>query len=79
MAKLEAAQAKLRQVKADANQRALVQPYRAKPGLLRKQWGGLTVDQKRSILRAIIDRVDIGIAKPGHVFDMSRINMVWKA
>jgi site-specific DNA recombinase len=52
----------------------------AERGALRKAWPKLDVDQRRSILAAVIERVDVAKgAGNGARFDPGRIAIIWKA
>jgi DNA invertase Pin-like site-specific DNA recombinase len=79
MQRLEEAEKKVAEVRESENTTALLTPYKAKPGLLRQQWPKLNVDQRRAVLAAVIDRIEI---KPGEIgcrFDPSRIDITWAA
>jgi hypothetical protein len=48
------------------------------PGVLRKAWPDLTVDQQRVILTSVIDHVTVAPAvRSGRKFDSSRVDITW--
>jgi DNA invertase Pin-like site-specific DNA recombinase len=57
-----------------------VSPYMDKPGLLRRRWGKLTDDQRRTILAAVIDNITIApvLVRGRHSFDPDRVHTTWK-
>jgi len=49
------------------------------PGLLRSAWADLSVDRRRSILQAVLDRVEILPAlRRGPGFDPRRVALIWR-
>jgi hypothetical protein len=49
-----------------------------KPGVLRKAWPQLTVDQQRAIVGAVVERVVIAPAESYARFDPGRISVDWR-
>lgn len=48
-------------------------------GALRKAWPSLTLDQRRAVLQAVIERVIVNPSKRrGPVFDPERIDVIWR-
>jgi DNA invertase Pin-like site-specific DNA recombinase len=48
-------------------------------GVLRAAWPELTMERKRAVIAAVIDRVTIGPARPGYnKFDPNRLAITWK-
>lgn len=53
--------------------------YGGKPGALRAAWPDLSVDRRRQILAAVIDRVIINPAsRQGRTFNPDRLDIIWK-
>lgn len=47
---------------------------------LRKAWEGFSLDRRRAILAAVVDRVNVGPGRRGYNrFDPSRVDLRWKA
>jgi site-specific DNA recombinase len=59
---------------------AAVAPYMGRPGALAAAWPGLSLDQRRAIVSAVIDRVMVSRStKRGPGFDSSRVFVEWRA
>ena len=54
-------------------------PYVHDPGTLAKRWATLTVDERRAILKAVLDKVVAHPAVPGrNKFDPNLIEPIWR-
>jgi predicted nucleic acid-binding protein len=54
--------------------------YAGKPGVLRRGWPRLSLDQRRAIVAAVVERVEIAPAtRRGPGFDERRVSFVWRA
>lgn len=51
----------------------------AEPGLLRKSWEDLTIQQQRQAIELFVERVVIAPGHPSNTVDPNRISVVWKA
>ena len=48
-------------------------------GALRERWAGLSLDRRRAIIAAVLDRVEVGPGRRGYnQFDPSRFELVWR-
>lgn len=75
-ARREAAEARLG---AEARS-AVLAPYAGRRGALAEAWEQLTLDQRRAIVAAVIDRVTVGRSvRRGPVFDVERVTVEWVA
>jgi DNA invertase Pin-like site-specific DNA recombinase len=68
----------------DERDRAL-EPFANRPGVLRKAWPSMSLDQQRAVMFAVVDRVIVGPARRrGRIFDPNRVkpsgsgNVVWR-
>lgn len=56
-----------------------LEPFTGTENLLRDAWSDLSVDRRRAVLAAVIDRVTIKPAtRRGPVFDVNRIDIEWR-
>ena len=46
---------------------------------LREQWPGLSLENQRQVIRAVLERVEVGPASRGRVFDPGRLSFTWRA
>jgi Site-specific recombinases, DNA invertase Pin homologs len=46
---------------------------------LRSRWDGLSLDRRRAIISAVLDRVTLGPAVRGNRFDPTRVDVTWRA
>ena len=54
--------------------------FAGKAGALATAWPGMTLDERRAVLTAVVDRVTVDAAtRRGPVFDGDRVNVAWKA
>lgn len=54
--------------------------FAQRPGALRAEWDSLSLDRRRAIIAAVVDRVEIARARRGrNRFDCSRIKVIWRA
>ncbi|MDP9265697.1 MAG: recombinase family protein [Chloroflexota bacterium] len=73
-ARLEVARARLGRARTSALDR-----YRGRPGALAKAWPDLDIDQRRAVIGALVERVEVGSAVRGHnYFDPGRVAVVWR-
>lgn len=45
---------------------------------LRERWSGMVLDQRRAVLDALLERIVVRPARPGRVFDPSRVEIIWR-
>ncbi len=59
---------------------AAVEPYVGQPGLLHQAWAGLTVDQRRAVLLAVLENVTVqpAILRGRPSFDPDRVDVRWR-
>lgn len=71
----------------EAASKALVRDRRAtaldefvgRPGALRAEWADMSLERRRAVLAAIVDRIIVGPAFPGvNRFDPDRVDVIWK-
>jgi len=84
---LEKASAAIQAEQADVRRRlsrltalATMEPYLDRPGQLRTSWPQLTLDQRRAVLTAVLERVVVHPAlQPGRpTFDPRRVEVCWR-
>lgn len=62
----------------DAQQEATILPFIGGGGMLREKWPSLPITTQNAIAAAVIDRVEIGPARPGARFDDDRVRIFWR-
>jgi site-specific DNA recombinase len=68
-----------RKALAKLSRTAAIDPYVGHSDDLRAVWGGLTLNEQRSIAGSLVDRAVIGPAVRGRaVFDPSRVSVLWR-
>lgn len=45
---------------------------------LRERWAAMTLDQRRAVLDALVERVVVHRARPGRTFDSGRVEIIWR-
>ena len=78
-AKVEARLDANRRLLARRSHTAALTPYTGQGGALRGAWPSLTLDQRRAVIQAVVDRVNVHPATVrGPKFDPSRVEVVWR-
>jgi site-specific DNA recombinase len=68
-----------RKALAKLSRTAAIDPYVGRSDDLRAAWGGLTLNEQRSIAGSLVDRVTVGPAVRGRaIFDPSRVSVLWR-
>jgi hypothetical protein len=64
---------------AAAVRRTASAPWQGKAGALRAAWPEMTIDQRRAVLGAVIERVTVNPTKSRGRFDPDRVDVIWRA
>jgi hypothetical protein len=58
---------------------AALAPFRGKKGVLRKRWPDLSLDERRAVIGAVIEKVVVRSSTTPGVFDPGRVSITWRA